>query len=85
MITTHTDPLPDGLALENTQNQTIWETLATARNRLGHGKNTPTPKQTRALAGLAHCLAIAVALGRLGVPDDALRSAIGSSSAWPYS
>jgi hypothetical protein len=84
LITTRTDPLPDGLVLESTQNQTIWETLATARNRLGHGKDTvPVPEQTRALARLAHCMALAVALGRLGVPDDALRSAIESSSAWP--
>jgi hypothetical protein len=83
LITKRTDPLPDGLVLENTQNQTIWETLATARNRIGHGKDTvPAPEQTRVLALLAHCMAIAVALGRLGVPDDALRSVIESSSAW---
>lgn len=78
LITKRTDPLPDFLVLEETDGrQTIWETVATARNRIAHGK-TPVPsvEQVKALMKLAHTLATALALGWLGVPDTALRAGI---------
>lgn len=65
LITKRTDPLPDFLVLEETDGrQTIWETVATARNRIAHGK-TPVPsvEQVKALMKLAHTLATALALG----------------------
>jgi hypothetical protein len=56
---------------------TIWETMATARNRIAHGKSpVPTAEQITALSRLAHTLVAALALGWLGVPDTALRTGI---------
>ncbi|MDQ3764454.1 MAG: hypothetical protein M3460_23700 [Actinomycetota bacterium] len=78
LITRRTDPLPDFLALEGVDGQLpIWETMATARNRIAHGKSpVPTAEQITALTRLAHTLAAALALGRLGVPDTALQAGI---------
>lgn len=78
LITRRIDPLPDFLVLEGIDGRlTIWETMATARNRIAHGKSpVPTAQQITALTRLAHTLVIALALGRLGVPDTALRAAI---------
>jgi hypothetical protein len=78
LIAKRTDPLPEFLVLEGAKGQqTIWETVAKARNRIAHG-GTPVPsvEQISALMRLAHTLATALALGQLGVPDEALRAGI---------
>lgn len=78
LITQRTDPLPDFLTLEGIDGRlAIWETMATARNRIAHGKSpVPTAEQITALTRLAHTLVAALALGRLSVPDTALRAGI---------
>ena len=78
MITRCTSPLPDFLALQDASGpQDIWEVMATARNRIAHGRNlVPAIEQVDALAKLAHTVATGMALVYLGVSDTALCAGI---------
>jgi hypothetical protein len=78
LVTGLVDPLPPVLALdEMSQKQTVWEAMATVRNRLGHGNRlVPTDEQIDAVICLAHTLAAAVALHLLDVPDTVLCNGI---------
>jgi hypothetical protein len=78
LITKRTDPLPPVLVLDGIDGrQTVWEAMGTVRNRIAHGTTpVPTIEQIQAVMRLAHTMATAIALGRLGVSDAALRAGI---------